>query len=103
MATKLTNQVNNEGLIPSTDVIKLTLTMKMTKGPVVIFVEGGGGKKRRGVKAISSDWVDVGAKLFYKEVYGVSSLIARCILREVHWPRWVKRLNSRAQTIFAKQ
>ena len=48
MATKLTNQVNNEGLIPSTDdVIKLTLTMKMTKGPVVIYVEGGG-KKRRG-------------------------------------------------------
>ena len=57
MATKLTNQVNNEGLIPSTDVIKLTLTMKMTKGPVVIYVEGGG-KKRRGVKAISSDLVD---------------------------------------------
>ena len=67
MATKLTNQVNNEGLIPSTDVIKLTLTMKMTKGPVVIYVEGGG-KKRRGVKAISSDLVDGGAKLFYNEV-----------------------------------
>ena len=48
MATKLTNQVNNEGLIPSTDVIKLTLTMKMTKGPVVIFVEGGEGKKEGG-------------------------------------------------------
>ena len=51
MATKLTNQVNNEGLILSTDVIKLTLTMKMTKGPVVIYVEGGGGgreKKKRG-------------------------------------------------------
>ena len=67
MATKLTNQVNNEGLIPSTDVIKLTLTMKMTKGPVVIYVEGGG-EKRSGVKAISSDLVDGGAKLFYKEV-----------------------------------
>ena len=48
MATKLTNQVNNEGLIPSTDVIKLTLTMKMTKGPVVIYVEGGREKKKRG-------------------------------------------------------
>ena len=48
MATKLTNQVNNEGLIPSTDVIKLTLTMKMTKGPVVIYVEGGDGKKEGG-------------------------------------------------------
>ena len=48
MATKLTNQVNNEGLIPSTDVIKLTLTMKMTKGPVVIYVEGGREKKKEG-------------------------------------------------------
>ena len=67
MATKLTNQVNNQGLIPSTDVIKLTLTMKMTKGSVVIYVEGGR-EKRRGVKAISSDWVDGGAKHFYKEV-----------------------------------
>ena len=67
MATKLTNQVNNQGLLPSTDVIKLTLTMKMTKGPVVIYVEGGR-EKKKGVKAISSDWVDGGAKLFYKEV-----------------------------------
>ena len=48
MATKLTNQVNNEGLIPSTDVIKLTLTMKMTKEPVVIYVEGGREKKKGG-------------------------------------------------------
>ena len=50
MATKLTNQVNNEGLIPSTDLIKLTLTMKMTKGPVVIYVEGGGREKKKGGK-----------------------------------------------------
>ena len=48
MATKLTNQVNNQGLLPSTDVIKLTLTMKMTKGPVVIYVEGGTEKKKGG-------------------------------------------------------
>ena len=48
MATKLTNQVNNQGLISSTDVIKLTLTMKMTKGPVVIYVEGGREKKKGG-------------------------------------------------------
>ena len=41
--------------------------MKMTKGPVVIYVEGGR-EKKKGVKAISSDWVDGGAKLFYKEV-----------------------------------
>ena len=36
-----------------------------------------GGKKGEGVKAIS-DWLG-GAKLFYKEVWGVSQLIARYI------------------------
>ena len=36
MATnKLTNQVNNQSLIPSTDVIKLTLTLKMNNALVV--------------------------------------------------------------------
>ena len=30
METYLTNQVNNQSLIPSTDVIQLTLTSKMT-------------------------------------------------------------------------
>ena len=33
--TQLTNQVNNQSLIPSTDVIELTLTLKMTTGQVV--------------------------------------------------------------------
>ena len=45
MAAKLTNQVNNQSIIPPTDVIKLTLTLKMTKEPVIIYVEGGGKKK----------------------------------------------------------
>ena len=67
MATKLTNQVNNEGLIPSTDVIKLTLTMKMTKGPVVIYVEGGREKKKGG-KGYFIRFGRWGDKLFYKEV-----------------------------------
>ena len=31
----LTNQVNNQSLIPSTDVIQLTLTVKMTTAQVV--------------------------------------------------------------------
>ena len=32
----LTNQVNNQSLIPSTDVIQLTLTLKMTTAQVVV-------------------------------------------------------------------
>ena len=32
---KLTNQVNNQGLIPSTDLIQLTLTLKMTTAQVI--------------------------------------------------------------------
>ena len=35
IATKLTNQVNNQKLIPSTDVVQLTLTLKMTTTQVV--------------------------------------------------------------------
>ena len=31
----MTNQVNNQSLIPSTDVIQLTLTLKMTTAQVV--------------------------------------------------------------------
>ena len=34
MATSLTNQVNNQSLIPSTDVIELTLTLKMNTAQV---------------------------------------------------------------------
>ena len=33
--TSLTNHVNNQSLIPSTDVIQLTLTLKMTTTQVV--------------------------------------------------------------------
>ena len=35
MATSLTNQVNNQSIIPSTDVIQLTLNQKMTTALVV--------------------------------------------------------------------
>ena len=41
-----------------------------------------------------------GLNVFIKEFSGVSSLIVRYILRGVHWPRWVKQLNSRAQKIY---
>ena len=35
MVTWLTNQVNNQSLIPSTDMIQLTLILKMTTAQVV--------------------------------------------------------------------
>ena len=35
MATYLTNQINNQSIIPSTDVTQLTLTLKMTIAQVV--------------------------------------------------------------------
>ena len=83
-------------------------------GQVIIYVEGGKEKKRGGgggrlfqggegggVTAIS-DWRAGGLNLFIKKFRGVSSLIASYIQRGIHWPRWVKQLNSRAQTIFVK-
>ena len=70
-------------------------------GQVIIYVEGGKEKKKGGVKAIS-DWLAGGLNLFIKKFRGVSSLIASYIQRGIHWPRWVKQLNSRAQTIFVK-
>ena len=35
IATQLTNQINNQSIIPLTDVIQLTLTLKMTTAQVV--------------------------------------------------------------------
>ena len=35
IATSLSNQVNNQSIIPSTDVIQLTLTLNMTTAQVV--------------------------------------------------------------------
>ena len=68
----------------------------------MIYVEGGG-KKEGEIKAIS-DWLwGRGLNFFIKKFRGVSKLIARYILTGVHWPRWVKQLNSRAQTIYVKQ
>ena len=43
-----------------------------------------------------SDWLEGELNVFVTMFRGVSSLIARYILRGVHWPRWVKQLNSRA-------
>ena len=52
---------------------------------------GGGGR----VKAIS-DWLEGGGGLnfFIKKFRGFTKLIARYVLTGVHWPRWVKQLNS---------
>ena len=67
------------------------------KGPVIIYVEGGGGG--RGADQGYFRLARGGANNFFiKKFREVSSLIARYILREVHWPKWVKQLNSTAQT-----
>ena len=52
------------------------------------YVRRGGRKKKEGGR-------------FYLE--GVRSLIARYILRGIHWQRWLRQLNSRVQTIYVKQ
>ena len=44
-----------------------------------------------------------GLNFFIKKFRGVSKLIARYILTGFHWPRWIKQLNSREQTIYVKQ
>ena len=44
-----------------------------------------------------------GLNVFIKKFRGVSSLIARYILRGDNWPRWVKQLNSRVYVIYVKQ
>ena len=57
---------------------------------------GGGGKrkKKRGqgyIRLPRGGWL---VKTFLKRSFrGISTLIARYILRGVHWPRWVKQLN----------
>ena len=67
------------------------------KRPVIIYVEVGGGKKEGGGGKAISDWPEAGASLIAKYILYIY------ILRGVHWPRWVKQLNSRAQTIYVKQ
>ena len=44
-----------------------------------------------------------GLNFFIKMFSGVSNLNARYISKGVHWPRWVKHLNSRVQIIYVKQ
>ena len=48
---------------------------------VIIYVEGGGGGLNFFINKFRAilDWILGGAKLFYKEVWGVSQLIARYI------------------------
>ena len=65
---------------------------------------GGGRKKRRGSKLFQIGY-RMGGRLnfFIKSFRVVWKLIARYILTGVHSPRWVKQLNSGAQTINVKQ
>ena len=68
---------------------EIFLKRRTHKEPVIIYVEvgvGGGGEEGGGVKAIS-DWLGGGLNFFIKKFRGVSSLVARYILRGVHWPR----------------
>ena len=74
----------------------------LSKGPVIIYVEGGKGKRRGGQGYFILARVGGGLNFFTKKFRRVSSLIARYILRGIHWPKWVKQLNSRAQTIYVK-
>ena len=64
-----------------------------------LFMQRWGGEKKKGGQGLEGG----GLNVFIKKFRGVSSLIARYILRGVHWPRWIKQLNRRAQTIFVKQ
>ena len=73
------------------------LWINKLKGLVIIYVEAGG--KSQGYFRLARG----GLNFFMNMLRRVSSLIMRYILRGVHWPRWVKQLNSRAQTIFVKQ
>ena len=64
---------------------------------------GGGGEKiRGGVKAIS-DWLEGGLNFFIKTFRGGQQFEVYSILRGIHWPRWVKQLNSRVQALSVKQ
>ena len=76
------------------------------KGPVIIYVGGGGGREKRrggGVKAIS-DWLEGrGLNFFIKKFRGGKQFEVNSIVGGVHWPIWVKQLNSRVQTLSVKQ
>ena len=65
---------------------------------------GEGEKKGGGGKAIS-DWLEGGGGLnfFIKNFRGDQQFEVYSIVRGVHWPRWVKQLNSRVQTLSVKQ
>ena len=73
----------------------------INKGPVIIYVEEGGKKGGGGQGFLRL--TRGGINFLIRKLRGISSLIARYILRGVHWPRWVKQLNSRVQTIYVKQ
>ena len=55
-----------------------------------LVMERGEGRKERGVKAMSDSLEDGAKPFFIKKFTGISSLIARYILRGgVHWPSYI--------------
>ena len=61
-------------------------------------------KKKGGSRLFHIGWRRGGGLNFFIKMFsGVSSLNARYISKGVHWPRWVKHLNSRVQIIYVKQ
>ena len=76
---------------------------------VIIYVEGGGGggrEKRRGGGGqghLRLARGGGGLNFFIKKFRGGQQFEVYSIVRGVHWPRWVKQLNSRVQTLSVKQ
>ena len=70
-----------------------------------LFMQRGEGEKRRRGQGYFRLAIGGrgGLNFFIKKFRGVTKLIARYILTGVHWPRWVRQLNSRALTIYVKR
>ena len=68
---------------------EIFLKRRTHKEPVIIYVEvgvGGGGEEGGGGSRLFQIG-EGGLNFFIKKFRGVSSLVARYILRGVHWPR----------------
>ena len=77
---------------------------------VIIYVEGGGGgggRKEGGGGGQGHFRLARGGggglNFFIKKFRGGQQYEVYSIVRGVHWPRWVKQLNRRVQTLSVKQ
>ena len=79
------------------------------KGPVIIYVEVGEGEKKGGGGGGGQGYFRLarggggGLNFFIKKFRGGQQFEVYSIVRGVHWPRWVKQLNSRVQTLSVKK